>query len=176
MEIALTIPLGDGESRRDLAQTLVRLHQDEEAARQRQWVLRLAGLHDRSIVQVLMETGDAALEKSDKTGMTTVWQRVGVELLGGSVFFNEPRYYCHPPTAGHDAHISELLAAGKTAEASRNCTRPRPPSPATSNWPWTAMPACANGRDRRGRRLVPTHARAARGIIARFPPQRLVPQ
>ena len=117
MEIALAIPLGDGESRRDLAQTLARLHQDEEAARQRQWVLRLAGLHDRSIVQVLMETGDAALEKPDKTGMTTVWQRVCVELLGGSVFFNETRYYCHPPTAAHDAHTSELLAAGKTAEA-----------------------------------------------------------
>ena len=65
MELALMIPLADGESRHDLVQTLVRLHQDDEAARQRQWVLRLAAMHDRSIVQVLMETGDAAAEKAD---------------------------------------------------------------------------------------------------------------
>ena len=118
MELALMIPLADGESRHDLAQTLVRLHQDDEAARQRQWVLRLAAMHDRSIIQTLMETGDAAAEKADGTNRAAVWQRVSVELLSGTVFLNETRFYFRiRPSSAHGARACELLRAGKTAEA-----------------------------------------------------------
>jgi tetratricopeptide (TPR) repeat protein len=117
MEQALMIPLGDGESRHDLVQTLVRLNQDEEAARQRMWLLRLAALHDRSIVQTLMETGDLAAEKGDDANMATVWQRVGVELISGSVFLSESRFYLQPPFSAHNSRARELLRAGKPAEA-----------------------------------------------------------
>ncbi|MGO9113172.1 MAG: hypothetical protein ACLP9L_28395, partial [Thermoguttaceae bacterium] len=117
MELALVVPLADGESRHDLIQTLVRLHQDDAAARQRLWVLRVAAMHDRSIIQVLMETGDAAAEKADAANMATVWQRVAAELLSGSVFLTEIRYYLQPPVSAHSARARELLRAGKTAEA-----------------------------------------------------------
>jgi tetratricopeptide (TPR) repeat protein len=117
MEQALLIPLGDGDSRHDLVQTLVRLHQDEEAARQRLWIPRLAAPHDRAIVQSLMETGDLAAEKGDDANMATLWQRVGVELLSGGVALTEMRYYLQPPFSAHSARARELLRAGKTAEA-----------------------------------------------------------
>jgi tetratricopeptide (TPR) repeat protein len=117
MELALMVPLADGESRHDLVQMLVRLHQDEEAARQRQWLLRVAAMHDRSIVQTLMETGNAAAEKADAAGTATVWQRVAVELLSGNAFLSETRYYFQPAAAAHSARARELLRAGKTAEA-----------------------------------------------------------
>jgi len=117
MALALMIPLGDGESRRDLVETLDRLHQDEEAARQRQWLLRLAPMHDRSIVLALMETGDAAAEKPEAANMATLWQRVAAELLSGSFLFSETRYYLQPAMSAHSARARELLHAGKTAEA-----------------------------------------------------------
>ncbi len=118
MELALVVPLGDGESRRDLVRTLVRLHQDDEAARQRQWVLRLAAIHDVSIVQALDETGFAAAEKLDGTNLATVWQRVAAELLlARSGFMIETRYYLHWPFSAHSARAGELLRANKTAEA-----------------------------------------------------------
>ena len=117
MELALMVPLADGKSRHDLERTLVRLHQDDEAARQRQWVLRLAAMDDWSIVQALMESGDAAAEKADATNTATVWQRVAVELLSGNVFLTETRYYLQSPAAAHSARTRELLRAGKTAEA-----------------------------------------------------------
>ncbi|MGA2255921.1 MAG: hypothetical protein ABSG53_14840 [Thermoguttaceae bacterium] len=117
MEVALMIPLADGESRHDLAQTLVRLHLDDEAARQRQWLPRLAALHDRSIIQVLMETGDAAAERADGTNSAALWQRVSVELLSGRVFVSETRFYLHPPASAHSARACELLRGGKPAEA-----------------------------------------------------------
>ncbi len=117
MELALVIPLGDGESRRDLARTLGRLHQDDEAARQRQWVLRLAPMHDYSIVQVLKDSGDAAAEKGDDAHTATVWQRFAVELLlANTGFLIETRYYLQWPVAIHAARARELLRAGKTAE------------------------------------------------------------
>jgi len=115
MEAALTVSLADGESRREFVRTLVRLHQDDEAARQRQWLLRLAATHDRSIVQTLMEIGDAAAEKADGTNSAAVWQRVSVELLSGSVFLSDARYYFHPPVSAHSARACELLRTGNTA-------------------------------------------------------------
>jgi tetratricopeptide (TPR) repeat protein len=118
MELAPTIPLGDGESRHDLARTLVRLHQDEEAARQRQWVLRLAPMHHYSIARVLSEITDAAAEKPDAANMAAVWQRFGVEpLLAGSGFGLETRYYLQFSLSAHSARVRELLRANKTAEA-----------------------------------------------------------
>ena len=123
MELALLVPLGDGEIRRDLVETLVRLHQDDEAARQRQWVLRLAAPHDRSIVMALMETGDAAADhgymvpEADATNLATVWQRVAAELLGSNDFLPEARYYVQFSASAHSARARELLRAGKTAEA-----------------------------------------------------------
>jgi len=117
MELALMIPLADGESRRDLVQSLAELHQDDEAARQRLWLPRVAAMHDRSIIQTLMETGDAATGKADAANLATVWQRVAVELLSGSVFLSETRYYLHPPLLAHIARTRDLLHAGKTAEA-----------------------------------------------------------
>jgi tetratricopeptide (TPR) repeat protein len=130
MEAALTIPLADGESRHDLAQTLARLHQDDEAARQRQWVLRLAPMHDRSIIQVLMETGDAAAEKADGSNSSTLWQRVSVELLSGGVLLTETRFYFHSPVAAHSARACELLRVGKTAEAIEEVHRAEAVQPA----------------------------------------------
>jgi tetratricopeptide (TPR) repeat protein len=117
MELALSVPLADGESRYDLLRTLVRLHQDDEAARQRQWVLRLAATHDRPIVLALIETGEAAAEKPEAAGMASLWQRVAVELLGGNVFLSEARFYLQFSANGHSAHVRELLQAGKTADA-----------------------------------------------------------
>jgi tetratricopeptide (TPR) repeat protein len=116
MATALLIPLGDGESRLDLAKTLARLHKDDEAARQRAWVPRAAAPHDRSIIRALMETGDLAAEKGDDANMASLWQRVGVELISGSVVFSEPRYYLQPAASAHSARARELLRAGKTAE------------------------------------------------------------
>jgi len=117
MEAALMIPLGDGESRSELVRALARLHQNDEVARQRQWILRLAAIHDRSIVQTLMETGDAAAERADGTNAAAVWQRVSVELLSGNVFLSDTRFYFRPPAFAHSARACELLRAGQTAAA-----------------------------------------------------------
>ena len=117
MELALMIPLGDGAGRRDLARTLAGLHQDDEAARQRQRVLSLAAMHDWSIVQTLEEIGGAAAEKADAANLATVWQRFAVELLTNSGFIIETRYYLQWPVYAHCARARELLRAGKTAEA-----------------------------------------------------------
>ena len=118
MELALVVPLGDGESRRELSKTLVRLQQDEEAARQRQWVLRLAAMHDGSIAQVLSDIGDAAAEKPETPRMAAVWQRFAVELLAAnSDSCSRAAYYLQWPSAAHGALARELLRAGKTAEA-----------------------------------------------------------
>jgi len=123
MELALTVPLADGDSRRDLAKTLARLHQDAgttypwSAAQQRQWVLRLAAVHDSSIVQTLNDIGDATNEKPEAADTAAVWQRFGVELLLTSAgFLIETRYYLQWPAAAHSARTRELLRAGKTAE------------------------------------------------------------
>ena len=116
MELALSVPLADGESRNDLLRTLVRLHQDEEAARQRQWVLRTAAMHERPIVVALVDMGEAAAEKPEAAGMATLWQRVAVELLGGNVFLSETRFYLQFSASAHNARARELLRAGKTAE------------------------------------------------------------
>ncbi len=118
MELALMIPLADGESRRDLVRTLIRLQQDSEAARQRQWVLRLAALHHYSIVQVLNEIGDAAADKADAANMATVWQRFAAELLlTNTGFMIESRYYLQFSVSAHTARARDLLRADKTAEA-----------------------------------------------------------
>ncbi len=118
MELALMVPLGDGESRRELGRTLARLHENNEAARQRQWVLRLAGMHDVPIVQTLEETGTVATEKGEDANLATVWQRFAVELLlTRSGFLIDTRYYLQWPVSAHSARARELLRAGKTAEA-----------------------------------------------------------
>ena len=118
MELALSVPLADGESRRDLAKALDRLHRNVEAAQQRQWVLRLAIPHDAAIVQTLGDIGDAAAEKPGAAGAAVAWQRFSAEiLLTNSVFLIEPRYYLHWPVAAHAARVRELLGDGKTAEA-----------------------------------------------------------
>jgi len=118
MELALMFPLADGRSRRELMQALVRLHQDDEAARQRQWLLRVVPIHDWSIVLTLMETGGAAAEKGTAADMATVWQRAAVELLlTNTVFTIEARDYLQWCAAAHCARARELLRADKTAEA-----------------------------------------------------------
>ncbi len=117
MELALMVPLADGEIRHELVQTLTALHQDEEAAKQRQSLLRVAAVHDWSIIQVLLETGDAAAEKPDSTGVAAVWQRVAAELVSGAGQLSDPRFYMQFSAAAHAASARELLRAGKTAEA-----------------------------------------------------------
>jgi tetratricopeptide (TPR) repeat protein len=116
MELALAVPLADGESRRELARLLARLHQDDAAARQRELLLRLAAPHDRSVLMILMENGEIA-EKAGTGAMATPWQRAVVELLAGRFFMSEARYYLQPAVSAHAARARELLRAGKTAAA-----------------------------------------------------------
>ena len=118
MEVALMLPLADGASRHDLARTLARLHQDEEAARQRQLVLRLAEPHDASILQCLDEIGEATAENKAEAGTSAVWQRLAVELLlTRSVFVIENRVFMQWRLAQHRSAARELLRDGKTAAA-----------------------------------------------------------
>ena len=116
MEVALMMPLGDGQSRRELSRAIARLDQDEEAARQRQLVLRLAPIHDVSIVQVLDEMCDAAGKDTHDAAFLS--QRLAAEfLLTDSVFLVEARNLLPCRVLAHSAAARELLRAGKRAEA-----------------------------------------------------------
>jgi hypothetical protein len=118
MDLALVIPLADGESRHSLAQTLARLHNDEEAARQRQLVLRLAGPHETSIIRALADMCDAETEKPQASGMTLISQRLAAEfLLSQGVFQVETRFYIQWRAMAHRFAARELLCAGNTAAA-----------------------------------------------------------
>jgi tetratricopeptide (TPR) repeat protein len=123
MEVALMIPLADGESRHALARTLARTHDDEEAARQRKLVLQLAAPHDSSIVQSLDEICDAAAtsdngKKPETPGLALLSQRLSVELvLTKGMFGVDTRFYMQWRAAAHRLAARELLRAGKTAAA-----------------------------------------------------------
>jgi tetratricopeptide (TPR) repeat protein len=123
MELALMIPLGDGDSRRILARTLARLHVDDEAAKQRKLVLQLAAPHETSIIQVLDELCDSAAEsaaakKAPTPGMALLSQRLSAEFLfTPSVFMIETRYFMQWRASAHRIAARELLRAGKKAAA-----------------------------------------------------------
>jgi hypothetical protein len=123
IEIALIISLGEGDSRRLLARTLARLHVDEEAARQRQLVLRLAAPHESSVVQALDEMCAAAVSaenamKTGTPGLALLSQRLSAEfLLTRDVFLTETRYYVQWRAFAHRIAAREMLRAGKTAAA-----------------------------------------------------------
>ena len=124
MELALMMPLADGDSRRLLARTLARLHVDDEAARQRQLVLQLAAPHGASIVQALDEICDAAAgttgsaKKTDTADLALFSQRLSAEfLLTRSVFLTETRYYIQWRASAHRFAARELLRAGKMSAA-----------------------------------------------------------
>jgi tetratricopeptide (TPR) repeat protein len=116
-ELALTIPLADGESRHELIQTLVRLHESDEAARQRQILLRTVEFDDRALVQTLLEIGGAAPPASDGPAPDAAFQRAALLLLGSNIFLRDVRYYLEIPQVVHRTRAMALLRAGKTAEA-----------------------------------------------------------
>ena len=78
----------------------------------------LAAMHDRSIVQTLMETGDAAAEKAGRrqprrpSGSGSPWN-----CSAATCFSPRRDTTCSRPRSAHSARARELLRAGKTAEA-----------------------------------------------------------
>ena len=91
MEVALMLPLGDGVSRLHLAAALDRLHQDEEALRQRLLIMRLAPPHDESIVMALGHMVDVDDDKPGTANVAAIWQRLATEytLTAGIAVFME---------------------------------------------------------------------------------------
>ena len=137
------VPLADGESRHDLVQTLVRLHQDDEAARQRQWVLRAGG--DARSVDRPGPDGNRRCRRREgrrrqhgdrlAAGRRGTAQRQRVPDRDAILLAAARRL---PTALGH----ASCSARARRPRRSRNCTRPRRFSPPTFNWPWIAMPSC----------------------------------
>jgi hypothetical protein len=116
-ELALMLPLGDGESRIELIRALVRLHENEEAARQRQVLLRTADCDDRALVQTLWEIGEAVSPPKDGPPPAAAVERTMVLFSRSGIFLPEVRYYLNVAYSLHRARALALLNSGKTADA-----------------------------------------------------------
>ena len=116
-ELALMLPLGDGPSRRELIRTLVRLGENEEAARQRQILLRTADFDDPAVLQTLLEIADAASPANELPTAEGAAGRTALLLLDRLVFLRRARYYLDIPFTLHRDRAVALLRSGKTAEA-----------------------------------------------------------
>ena len=175
--LRLLVPLGDGEIRHELIQVLVRLHENEEAARQRQILLRTADFDDRALVQTLLEIGDAASPAGDGLTSDAAFQRVSLMLLSSGIFLRDVRYYLDIPQAIHRSRVETLLRAGKTAEAIDELPQGR-----SNRAPKRAVVAglrrhlAQARRGVRGRRSLPSHGRSAGGGWPRLSPLGRLPQ
>jgi tetratricopeptide (TPR) repeat protein len=116
MEAALTVPLGDGDSRLELVRALVRLRENDEAARQRQLLLRTADPSDRSLAQTLREIG-AAEPPSGGAAAVQALERTMALVAGGGLTMSSPHSYLTMSCSLHRARAHALLDQGRTAEA-----------------------------------------------------------
>ena len=130
------LPLADGNSRRLLAQTLDRLHQDEEASRQRQLIMRLAPPHDESIVWTLGHMVDVNSDKHGTANVAATWQRLATEYtLTRATFISTAwsgsKSLLQWRTFAHRFAARELLRRARRPRPWMRFTRPRPSCPKT---------------------------------------------
>jgi len=116
-ELALIVPLGDSESRLELIRTLDRLHETDEAARQRQVLLRTADFDDRAVVQTLLTIGDSDAPPRDAPAPAAAFERAAMLFANGNIFLTDTRFYLGISFGLHRQRAMAALAAGKTAEA-----------------------------------------------------------
>ncbi len=122
MEAALMLPLADGVSRLHLAVALDRLHQDEEALRQRLLIMRLAPPHDESIVMAVGHLVDVKDVKPGTANEAANWRKLAVEYtLTRAAFissaWSESKSHLQWRASAHRFAALDLLRAGKTAAA-----------------------------------------------------------
>ena len=114
MDLARLLPLGDGQKRYELMQTMARLGQAEAARKEADCLIRTASMDSRERRRCLRARAQDAAHRSQEVALR---EQTRLICLRTSAAFIEPRYYLISAAQVHLARARAHAARGEVAQA-----------------------------------------------------------